>query len=269
MGFPQSPVLGETYTTPNGTVYIYEGSSTNKWRLQAVSPTLKWQEAVLSIETSPPFPVDGNRYLVGSSPSGDFSGHANHIAEGNGTGWDFEVPSDQWAVFNAGTSEGYVFYGGAWHLLYDVSTWIDHGHSADDITSGTLDKARLGAGTGGQGDILAINSNGDPEWVTPLLYTAADGSTITFDMNNSRHQLVTLGGNRNLAVSNVVTGSTFIIHLKQDATGNRTVTWWSGISWAEGGTPPTLTSGANKTDSFRLICTSASNYMGYVMGQNI
>jgi hypothetical protein len=165
MGFPPSPTNGQTYTTQNGSVYIYESASV-KWKLQTVSPTLIWQEAVLSIETSPPgTPTTGDRHLVGNPASGAFADHEGEIAEYNGSGWDFEAPSDQWAVFNAGTSEGYVFYGGAWHLLYDLSGWIDHEHSGDDITSGAINKARLGTGTGSQGDILEINSSGVPEWV--------------------------------------------------------------------------------------------------------
>lgn len=101
-----------------------------------------------------------------------------------------------------------------------------------------------------------------------LLYTNSDSSTITFDLSVSKIHTVTLGGNRTLAVSNVSPGMVFIITLKQDNNGGRTVTWWSGISWA-GGYAPVLTTTAGKADTFGFICTDNNTYYGYVVGQNI
>ena len=95
-----------------------------------------------------------------------------------------------------------------------------------------------------------------------------DGSTITFDLNAANTHTVTLGGNRTLALSNVDAGQKFIIRLVQDGTGSRTVTWFSTIKWP-GGTTPTLTTTANKTDVFGFICTSAGNYDGFVVGLNL
>jgi hypothetical protein len=100
------------------------------------------------------------------------------------------------------------------------------------------------------------------------IVTATDGTTITFDLSQGNIQQVTLGGNRTLALSNVSVGQVFIINLKQDTTGSRTVTWWSGISWA-GGSAPTLTTTANKVDSLGFICVASGSYYGYVVGTNI
>lgn len=79
---------------------------------------------------------------------------------------------------------------------------------------------------------------------------------------------VVLGGNRTLALSNVSVGQIFTIRLTQDATGSRTVTWFTTIKWA-GGSAPTLTTTVNKADTFIFICTSANNYDGYIVGQNV
>ena len=105
--------------------------------------------------------------------------------------------------------------------------------------------------------------------------TEADGGTITFDMNESNTHMTTLGGTRTLAVSNVASGQKFMLRLKQDSTGSRTVNWFSTIYWAEGGTAPTLTTTANKADLFGFLCTSGTEapggpYLdGFVIGQNI
>ena len=105
--------------------------------------------------------------------------------------------------------------------------------------------------------------------ITPE-YTETDGATVTFDQRNSHKQRVVLGGNRTLALSNVpsVNGYVFTLKLVQDATGSRTVTWFSGISWA-GGSAPTLTTTANKADRFTFFRTGSSTYEGHVVGQNI
>lgn len=98
-------------------------------------------------------------------------------------------------------------------------------------------------------------------------YTSdSDASTITFDMAASNIHNVTLGANRTLAVSNVSTGQAFVIILKQDGTGSRTVTWWSNIKWVSA-TAPTLTTTANRWDIFSFIY-DGTNYYGSIVGLN-
>ena len=87
-------------------------------------------------------------------------------------------------------------------------------------------------------------------------------------MLESNVHTVTLGGNRTLAVSNTSTGQIFIIRLVQDGTGSRTVTWFSTIKWA-GGSAPTLTTTASKTDVLGFITTSSGNYDGFIVGANL
>lgn len=102
------------------------------------------------------------------------------------------------------------------------------------------------------------------------LYTAnADAATITFDMSNSKRHMVTLGGNRILAVSNVSVGDVFLVRLLQDGSGSRTVTWWSGIKWANGGGLPGLTTTNGKADLYGFFCTAAGAYDGFIVGSNI
>ena len=73
-------------------------------------------------------------------------------------------------------------------------------------------------------------------------------------MSLGGQHLVTIAGNRTIAVTNVSVGKTFTLRVKQDATGSRTLTWFSGITWA-GGTPPTLMTTANKADRLGFVCT--------------
>jgi len=54
----------------------------------------------------------------------------------------------------------------------------------------------------------------------------------------------------------------------QDATGSRTVTWWSGIKWP-GGVEPTLTTTGGDVDVFGFIVTAVANYDGFIVGQGV
>jgi len=89
-------------------------------------------------------------------------------------------------------------------------------------------------------------------------FALTDGATIALDWNNSNVQSVTLGGNRTFTFANPKDGGRYLIRLKQDATGSRTVTWPT-IIW-RGGTAPTLTTTANKVDLITLIYDGTSYY---------
>lgn len=98
--------------------------------------------------------------------------------------------------------------------------------------------------------------------------TVTDAATVTFNLNLGNVFKVTLGGNRTLAISNASVGQFFKIDLIQDGTGSRTVTWFSTLKWP-GGAAPTLSTAASAIDSFVFEVTSAGNYQGYIVGQNL
>jgi len=90
-------------------------------------------------------------------------------------------------------------------------------------------------------------------------FALTDSGTIALDWNNSNVQSVTLGGNRTFTFANPLTGGRYLIVLKQDGTGSRTVTWPT-IKW-RGGTAPTLTTTANKTDLITIVY-DGTDYFG-------
>lgn len=92
-------------------------------------------------------------------------------------------------------------------------------------------------------------------------------ATLTLDTGNI-HRITMPAGNITIAISSAQVGQAFFLDIIQDGTGSRTVTWFSTIKWNEA-TVPTLSTGANKIDSFGFIVTSAGNYQGYVVGKNL
>lgn len=95
--------------------------------------------------------------------------------------------------------------------------------------------------------------------------TATDAATVTFTLTSGALQKVVLGGNRTLAFSGALAGQTFIIILKQDATGSRTVTWPT-IKWIDS-TTPVLTTTANAVDIFSIFY-DGTDYYGTIVGLN-
>lgn len=77
--------------------------------------------------------------------------------------------------------------------------------------------------------------------------TLTDAATVAFDFNVSECNQVTLGGNRTFTFSNPVAGGIYVVKITQDSSGSRLVTWPSTVKWA-GGSAPTLTSTASRTD---------------------
>jgi hypothetical protein len=88
--------------------------------------------------------------------------------------------------------------------------------------------------------------------------TDTDGATITVDWSTGNQHRVTLGGNRVIAFSNIISGQVLRFVICQDATGSRTITGWdSNILWPNG-TQPTLTTDANKCDVLSFMGTTAT-----------
>lgn len=109
----------------------------------------------------------------------------------------------------------------------------------------------------------------DALYTTPQTYSPSASGTATLDLSlGNDHKITMPAGNITVALSNATTGQKFKVDVTQDATGSRTVTWFSTIKWA-GGNAPTLTPTANKRDTFGFEVTGSGTYDGYVIGQNI
>ena len=90
--------------------------------------------------------------------------------------------------------------------------------------------------------------------------TLSDGATINWDASSNQVASVTLGGNRTMAApTNLVDGGTYILHVIQDGTGSRTLTWNSVFKWS-GGTAPTLTTTASARDIISFISDGTNLY---------
>ena len=113
-----NPVSG---VTPTANAHL-----ATKGYVDSVAQGLEWQESVLDkdLSTPPASPSTGDRYIVGSSPTGDWSGHANDVAEWNGSSWDFVASEEGFACWVEDEDALYVFNGTSW---VQFGSTIDHG----------------------------------------------------------------------------------------------------------------------------------------------
>ena len=96
-------------------------------------------------------------------------------------------------------------------------------------------------------------------------YTANTGTAITVSLANGTVQILTLTGNATMTMPTATSGKSFIIMLKQDATGSRTVTW-STVKWPAG-VAPAITSTASRQDIYSFFA-DGTNWYGTTIGQN-
>ena len=88
-----------------------------------------------------------------------------------------------------------------------------------------------------------------------------DSATISWNANSGNMATVTLGGNRTMAApTNLKAGGSYSLTVTQDGTGTRTITWNSVFKWA-GGTAPTLTSTAGRSDLITCISNDGTNLL--------
>ena len=105
----------QTLSISNDTLTISNGNSVIlPIYFQSDSATITSYD-VLNSQNAPPIsPNTGDTYLVGTSPSGAWVGHAKDIAEWNGSSWDFTDGVQGDFLYNATTALTYIFRSGNW-----------------------------------------------------------------------------------------------------------------------------------------------------------
>lgn len=90
--------------------------------------------------------------------------------------------------------------------------------------------------------------------------TLQDAADIAWDLNTNAVTQVTLAGNRTLLnPTNQKAGGTYIIIVRQDATGSRTLSYGNAYKWA-GGTPPVVSPAASAVSILTFISDGTNMY---------
>lgn len=132
-----------------------------------------WLDPVDDILNDPPgAPNEGDRYIVGCSPTGAWVGHEAEIAEWNGEAWDFTVPMDgsttwvkQRGYFvtfdDSGDASGFIADVG------DEAFWVPH-HLIDTahmiFPQGIMDRLTTPPGSPGLFDAYLVTATATGAW---------------------------------------------------------------------------------------------------------
>lgn len=186
--------------------------------------------AVVAVGTNTPpgSPVAGQAWVIGTSPTGAWSGKAANVARYYNSSWVFIPPIEGYRAYDQTGDTTYLYNGSAW--VGEASSLPKA--TAAEIRAATADKT-----------LTADN-----------IYSAAaevaltDAATIAVDMSTFINAAVTLAGNRTLGQpSNTKVGQTGVIRIVQDGTGSRTLAYHADWKFA-GGVDPTLSTAAGTED---------------------
>lgn len=73
------------------------------------------QPNAISILNDPPAtPSEGDKYIIGSVPTGSWAGHANNLAGFIGGAWVFVGPKEGWSCWLKSSNQLRRFLSGAW-----------------------------------------------------------------------------------------------------------------------------------------------------------
>lgn len=182
---------------------------------------------------------------------------------------DFAQVANNLSDITASTARTNLGLGTA--AVQNVGAFAQVSNNLSDVTASTartnlgLTSLATASLSGGPGMTTAVAANvATISSINP--FNSGDGKPYNLAVSNQFYTVVT-SGNYALSLTGGTTGQVFRIKLIQDATGSRTVSWWSGISWPAA-TAPTLTTTANKADWFSFVQTGASTYDGFTAGQN-
>jgi hypothetical protein len=96
-----------------------------------------------------------------------------------------------------------------------------------------------------------------------LSQTLTDDTTINWDTSLGQVAYVTIANNRTIAAPTNLRVGTLILHVIQDGTGGRTLTWNSVFKWPAG-VAPVLTTTANRRDLFSFVCDGTNLYGSFL-----
>jgi hypothetical protein len=94
-------------------------------------------EAVLS--TPPGSPVEGQMWLLGTTPTGAWAGHGNEIAYRTSTGWYYIEPFEGWTLYNKTTNSLQTYDGAFWTDVTGTDSSSNEGLESIELASTVAD----------------------------------------------------------------------------------------------------------------------------------
>ena len=100
---------------------------------------------------------------------------------------------------------------------------------------------------------------------TAIFNAGNSGTTKTINWNDGDQQLLTVNANTTLSFSNIVAGRNYVLHIRQDATGNRTITLPSTVR-ASNNLPFSLINVSTTANALTIVGFFATPYTNIMAG---
>lgn len=153
---------------------------------------------------------------------------------------------------------------GNWGTVLNEFLEVEHNADGTHLDASTTVKGVVELATNAE---VNAGSNAALAVTPPSLYTTqtlTDQASIAWDLSLGAMATVTLTDNRALAnPTNLVNGASYILIVKQDATGGRTLSFGSAYKFADG-VDPTLSTGANAVDMIAFLSDGTSLYGSFL-----
>ena len=217
-----------------------------------------WSNAVVQTvgDNSPPgSPTDGQRYVIGTSPSGAWSGKAKYLAVYRG-GWQFYAPYSGARVTNLGDSKIYTYSASAW-AEYTIPTSATADNVSYDNTASGL------SATDAQAAIDQLAAGGVPHIVTTIT-----SGTITPAGDTDLVRPAALSAALTIAnpSSTPADGAGFVVDLIDNGT-TRALTWGGKYASRMATLPTTTTVSKRHRIGFEYNATDDKLYCMYAQVQ--
>lgn len=244
LNFPASPVDKQLYVNNNtGAQYIYDAANTRWTTNTFVSNVVSAFYGSVYDSANAAYLASNASYLL-----------ANTV---------FASINSNWTVQNALYSTANAAYDAANNVGPQIAPTYNTANAA--FGAANVASARTYSIANGSITINNISLSGtiNPGTVNVQSQVLTDGSTINWDISQGVVATVTLGGSRTMAAPTNLKVGTFMLHVIQDGSGGRTITWNSVFKWPAGITP-TLTATANRRDMFSFVCDGTNLYGSFI-----
>lgn len=192
------------------------------------------------LSTPPGSPSTGDKYIIGGSPTGVWSGRANQIAYYDGVIWQFWAPVEGWRIAVLDEDTDYRYNGSSWVIQSSgaftggaMLTALDEAKFADIASAATTN---IGAAAGNYGHVTGTIT-------TTALGTAQAGASRTVVYDGA--QLLTHHATSMILITgaNITTAAGDVAEWRSEGSGN-----WRMVNYARkdgtslGGSPGSVSS---------------------------
>lgn len=161
----------------------------------------------LAENTPPVSPSEGDAYVVGGAPTGEWSEHAGALAVFSAGAWLFQAPSDGLVLWDKSSNALRVFSNGAFSTIsQDTFETLGVNTTADSVSRlAVSSKATL------------LTHDGDDHQLKVNKAATGDTASLLFQTNWTGHAEMGLAGNNDWSIKTSLDGSTWTEALKLDS----------------------------------------------------